>query len=166
MMILSCIPLKRPKSGGTVPIFVYIHCPAVLQSTPLVLNLFAIAASVFLPRAAARAYEMTGHTCTFLLPCVHEQWRFTIFYMATHAGKEVPYSYISVAERYTAAYTYTVISCCPSPPSCTQSCKREKLICCRVIQLQFHLATSHCCRELAGEASLERVSCCRLASTR
>ena len=71
MMILSCIPLNRPDSGGKVLIFVYIHCPTVPQSTLLVPNLFAVAASVFSPRAAARAHEMTGYTCTFLLPCLY-----------------------------------------------------------------------------------------------
>ena len=39
----------------------------------------------FSPRGAARAHETAGHARTFLLPCLHEQWRFTI--MATQAGK-------------------------------------------------------------------------------
>ena len=63
-----------------------LHCPAVPQSTPPVPILFVVAASVYSPRPAARAQETAGHARTFLLPCLHEQWRLTIFYIAMQAG--------------------------------------------------------------------------------
>ena len=65
-------------------------------------------------------------------------------YITLHNSTILPLAartmHIAIDLRYTAAYTYTVMSCCLSQTSCTQSyCKREKLICCHAIQLQFHL---------------------------
>ena len=68
-----------------------LHCPAVPQSTPPVPILFVVEASVYSPRPAARAQETAGHARTFLLSCLHEQWRLTIFYIAMQAGMCVIY---------------------------------------------------------------------------
>ena len=60
-------------------------CPAVPPNTPLVPNLFIVAASFCLEQQLMHTRQQDMRA--FLMPCLHEQWRFTIFYMATQAGK-------------------------------------------------------------------------------
>ena len=78
------IPLNRPESGGTVPISTTLsRCPAEHSTCPDFIRRRSV---IYSPRRVARAQETAGHTRTFLLPCLHEQRRLTIFYIAMQAG--------------------------------------------------------------------------------
>ena len=81
-----CHTRQPSRISGTVPISTTVsRCPAEHSICPEFIRRRSVR---FLSRATDRAYETTAHARTFLLPCLHEQCRFTIFYNG-YAGREV-----------------------------------------------------------------------------